>query len=102
MSEDPLYTRALEALSCVIDPEIGLNVVDLGLVYGIEPAAHEVLVRLTMTTPACPLAEQVVRDAEERLRRKGFTEVRIELVWDPPWSSERMSLTAKRALGWKR
>lgn len=92
--------RALAALREVVDPELGINVVDLGLVYGVEADWDRIRVRLTMTTPACPLGEQIVRDAEYVLRSLGAKEVRVELVWDPPWSPERMSEEAKRILGW--
>lgn len=98
----PLRERVVEALSQVIDPEIGLNVVELGLVYGVEVSeASEVRVELTMTTPACPLAEQIVRDAEDRiLGLQGVAALQVRLVWDPPWTPERMSASAKALLGW--
>lgn len=98
---DDVHALALAALHEVLDPELGMNVVDLGLVYGLEVEAGRVNVRLTMTTPACPLGEQIVRDAEERIRAcAGVTEVHVELVWDPPWSPARMSASAKETLGW--
>lgn len=105
MSEQPsvelLRARALDALREVIDPELGINVVDLGLVYGLEVDAGRVHVRLTMTTAACPLGEQIVRDAEQRLRAvDGVDQVQVELVWEPPWGPERMSDEAKATLGW--
>lgn len=101
MSED-LRARAMSALREVIDPEIGLNIVDLGLVYGLELAGTNVHARITMTTPACPLGEQIVRDAEEHLRAvPGAGEVRVELVWEPAWGPERMSPEAKETLGWQ-
>lgn len=93
--------RIEEALRQVIDPELGLDVVDLGLVYGIELEGAAVRVALTMTTPACPLGEQIVRDAEDRLRAiDGIDDVSVELVWDPPWDPTRMSPAARDALGW--
>lgn len=89
------------ALREVIDPELGLDVVSLGLVYRLEVVDGEVAVDLTMTTPACPLGEQIVRDAEAQLAAvPGVTAVRIALVWEPPWSPERMSDQAKEELGW--
>lgn len=96
-----LRAVALEALRDVLDPEIGMNVVELGLVYGVEVEAGRVHVRLTMTTPACPLGDQIVRDAEDRIHAcVGVSEVRVELVWDPPWTPSRMSESAKEILGW--
>ena len=98
-----LQDAALEALRDVIDPEVGLNIVDLGLVYGVEVVGADVHVRLTMTTPACPLGEQIVRDAEERLRAvEGLGEVTVELVWEPAWSPDRLSAAGKEQLGWNR
>lgn len=97
-----LRERVLAALQEVIDPELGISVVDLGLVYGVDVVeGGDVRVALTMTTPACPLGEQIVRDAEDRIRNlDGVGEVDVALVWDPPWSPERMSPAAKAALGW--
>ena len=98
---DDVRARVLEALRGVIDPELGLNVVDLGLVYGLEIKDGHVRLQLTMTTPACPLGEQIVRDAEDRVfALEGVNDVNVDLVWEPPWSPERMSDDAKRALGW--
>ena len=96
-----LRARVLAALREVIDPEIGLNVVDLGLVYGIEVCGGAVAVALTMTSPACPLGEHVARLAEQQLRAlEGVERATVSLVWEPPWSPERMSDPARRALGW--
>lgn len=95
--------RALvtEALREVVDPEIGLNVVDLGLVYAVDIDGGRVCVDLTMTTPACPLSEQIVRDAEERIRGvDGVEAVEVRLVWEPAWGPERMSASARATLGW--
>jgi len=96
-----LHARVLETLAEVIDPELGMNVVELGLVYGVDVEAGRVHVRLTMTTPACPLGEQIMRDAEERVRAvAGVEDVDVELVWEPPWTPSRMSPSAREALGW--
>lgn len=99
---EALREAALAALRDVIDPEVGLNVVDLGLVYGVAVDGGSVRVDLTMTTPACPLGEQIVRDAEARLRDvPGVAAVSVALVWDPPWSPAKMSPHARAALGWE-
>lgn len=103
LGDDDVHARVLEALRSVIDPELGLNVVDLGLVYAVDIDAGRVQLQLTMTTPACPLGEQIVADAEDRLLAvEGVSEARVDLVWEPPWGPERMSEAAKRALGWTR
>jgi metal-sulfur cluster biosynthetic enzyme len=101
MPDDAIRARALEALRDVIDPELGLSVVELGLVYGVEVEAGIVRARLTMTTPACPLGEEIVADADSRLRAiEGVADAQVELVWEPPWTPERMSPAAKELLGW--
>jgi metal-sulfur cluster biosynthetic enzyme len=97
----PLAERVEQALTRVIDPEVGLDVVSLGLVYGIVVAGNLVQVELTMTTPACPLAEQIVREAEAAVRSvDGVGAVSVLLVWNPPWTPARMRPEARRALGW--
>lgn len=90
-----------EALREVVDPELGVNIVDLGLVYGVEVAGDEVTVRMTVTSPACPLGELLARQAEAAIRRRwpGARRVRIELVWEPPWDPAMMSAAARKQLG---
>lgn len=101
MAEPSLSDQVWTALREVIDPEIGLDVVELGLVYGVEIDAADVTVQLTMTTAACPLGEQILEDATTRLQAvPGIGAVHVELVWEPPWSPERMSPAAKELLGW--
>jgi len=90
------------ALRSVIDPEVGMNVVDLGLVYGIEIAPDRVRVNMTMTTPACPMGAMITEDAREAIRdiAPEAAEVDVQLVWDPPWDSSMMSEHAKQRFGW--
>lgn len=90
------------ALRSVIDPEVGMNVVDLGLVYGIEIAPNRVQVNMTMTTPACPMGSMITEDAREAIRdiAPEGVDIVVDLVWDPPWSPERMTENAKRHFGW--
>lgn len=100
---DQLRDAALTELRGVIDPEVGINVVDLGLVYGVDVEGGKVRVRMTMTSPTCPLGEQIATDARARvLALPGVAEVEVELVWDPPWSPERLAPPARQALGWNR
>jgi len=91
----------LAALKAVIDPEIGINIVDLGLVYQATRNANGIDVALTMTTPACPLGEMMAEEIKLVLhdRFPGTADVRVELVWDPPWSPELMSEESRRQLG---
>ncbi|MBL8921393.1 MAG: metal-sulfur cluster assembly factor [Myxococcaceae bacterium] len=100
MSDD-LRAQALAALRNVIDPEVGLNVVDLGLVYDVAVSGADVTVKLTMTTAACPLGEHLRHQSEEALR--GLPDIgraTVDLVWDPPWTAERISPEGRLALGW--
>ncbi|HEY2978829.1 MAG TPA: SUF system Fe-S cluster assembly protein [Burkholderiaceae bacterium] len=98
----PLRDRVIAALRGVYDPEIPVNIYDLGLVYelDVDEAAHAAHVRMTLTAPACPVAQtfpEVVAAAVEQV--EGIDEVNVELVWDPPWSRERMSEAARLQLG---
>jgi len=90
------------ALRSVDDPEVGMNIVDLGLVYRIHVAPQKVHVTLTMTTPACPMGSLIVHEAREAVGPlvPHGGDVEVELVWEPPWSPEMMSTHAKQALGW--
>jgi metal-sulfur cluster biosynthetic enzyme len=91
-----------QALKKVEDPEAGMNVVDLGLVYGIELSPGKVRVAMTMTSPACPAAAYIADEVEAAIREvaPAQTEVQVELVWEPPWTPERMSEEARRQFGW--
>jgi len=91
-----------DALHEVLDPEVGVNVVDLGLVYGIAVQGDQVRVDLTMTSAACPLGAHLKDQAETAIRSHcpEAARVTVDLVWDPPWSPERMSAEARRSLGW--
>ena len=89
-----------KALREVDDPEVGINMVDLGLIYGIEINKGKVKVRMTFTTPLCPLGGLLVENVKERLKKvKGVKDVEVELVFDEPWTPERMSEDARKKLG---
>ena len=92
-----------ELLKTVLDPELGIDVVELGLIYGIDVGADGVRVRLTMTSAACPMGDMLLEDAERALAEglPAGTPSEIELVWEPPWTPERMSERAKHTLGWQ-
>lgn len=98
----PNEERAREALRGVIDPEAGMNIVDLGLVYRIEAAAERVRVEMTMTTPSCPVGPMLVDEAKAAIRAAlpDIAAIEVELVWEPPWSAAMMSERAKRHFGW--
>lgn len=92
----------LELLSAIPDPELGIGIVDLGLIYGIEIKDQKVRVEMTMTTPACPLHAQLRQSIEDAIQARlpGVESVDVVLVWDPPWHPMLMSLDARRRLGW--
>ncbi len=91
-----------EALRAVDDPEAGMNIVDLGLVYGIEIGERAVRVDVTMTTAACPMADMIVDQARDAIRAlvPEDAEVDVRLVWDPPWTPDKMSGIAREHFGW--
>ncbi len=97
-----LRERVIEALRQVYDPEIPVNIYDLGLIYGldVDEAEGRVAVRMTLTAPGCPVAQTFPATVEGAVGRvEGVREVSVELVWDPPWSPERMSEAARLQLG---
>lgn len=98
----PTEETVRAALYSVYDHEVGMNIVDLGLVYRIDASAEAVRVELTMTSPACPMGEMITEDARRALSAALPQEVavEIELVWEPPWTPERMSESARQTFGW--
>ena len=89
-----------EALTNVIDPELGLDFVELGLVYGVEIEGGTVSITFTLTTPACPIGPQVSEQMREFVGDlPGVSAVHPKMIFDPPWSPEMMSEDAKFALG---
>jgi metal-sulfur cluster biosynthetic enzyme len=91
-----------EALRQVDDPEAGMNIVDLGLVYGIDVTADAVHVDLTMTTAACPMAEMITDQARDVIAAIVPADINVDvrLVWDPPWTPDKMTGIAKEHFGW--
>lgn len=88
------------ALRNVIDPEIYQNIVDLGLVYGVEVTPEQaVAVTMTLTTPHCPLGPQIIENVEKELRAVGASAVTVDIVWSPPWTPDAMTPELKRLLG---
>lgn len=88
------------ALREVIDPELGCNIVDLGLIYGIDIADGAVAVRMTVTTPGCPMGDSLTTGVENALSVvPGVRSVSVEMVWDPPWSTELLSPEGHAFLG---
>lgn len=102
MSEIPAPDRAhvLEALCEVIDPELGYNIVDLGLIYSLEVEGGVVSITMTMTTPGCPAQDYILSGVYECSRNiPGVSGVDVDLVWEPRWCPQKMSPFAKAHLG---
>lgn len=93
--------RIIDALKTVHDPEIPVNVYDLGLIYAIDiEQGNQVTITMTLTNPNCPVADELPRQVSEAVRQvDGVQEVKIELVFDPPWSKDNMSDAAMLELG---
>lgn len=102
-AEEPggdLYDRVLEALRSIYDPEIPVNIYDLGLIYGLEIDGGHAVVTMTLTTPHCPVAESMPGEVETRVGAvPGVGSAEVNLVWDPPWDPQKMSDEAKLELG---
>ena len=93
-------TELLEALRQVVDPELMINVVDLGLVYDVEQVESKVTVEMTLTSPACPAGPQIMQQAKMALENlEDVDEAQIKLVMTPPWSPDRMTDEARDQLG---
>jgi metal-sulfur cluster biosynthetic enzyme len=99
---ESLRQPILDALTRVVDPEVAMSIVDVGLIYGITVDNEKVHVLLTMTSAACPVTDVILEEAEGELDRIVPPElaVHVELVWDPPWTMDRMSARARLFMGW--
>jgi metal-sulfur cluster biosynthetic enzyme len=96
----PTIDDVTDALRDVIDPELGLDFVELGLIYGVEVEAGAVHVTFTLTSPGCPIGPQVSEQIEEFVSElEGVDDVQSTMTFSPPWTPERMSEDAKFALG---
>ena len=96
-----LYEAVIEALKEIYDPEIPVNIYDLGLIYDVEiTPEHHAMIKMTLTTPHCPVAESMPGEVELRVGSvPGIGHAEVELVWDPPWDPQKMSDEAKLELG---
>jgi metal-sulfur cluster biosynthetic enzyme len=93
----------LQTLRGVNDPEVGVNIVDLGLIYSTEIHDDSVRIVMTMTTPACPMHSYLTEEVREAIlsQHEEVENVNVELVWDPAWSPQMISEKGKRQLGWR-
>jgi len=97
-----LQEKVIEQLRTVYDPEIPVNIYELGMIYDLDvDPSGAVNIRMTLTSPACPVAGSLPGEVEDKVRSaEGVTSVTVDLVWDPPWTPDRMSEVAKLQLGW--
>jgi metal-sulfur cluster biosynthetic enzyme len=97
-----LLPSIVAALERVVDPEVALNIVDVGLVYGVVVTDNRIDVNVTMTSAACPVTDVIVDDIETQLDRDMPPDmlIHVELVWEPPWTPDRMSEQARGFMGW--
>jgi FeS assembly SUF system protein len=93
-------TDVMKVLKKCYDPEIPINIVDLGLIYDVRVKESKVKIKMTLTAPGCPMHSMITEDIKQNVQKiKGVKDVDIELIWDPPWSPERMSASARKKLG---
>ena len=97
-----LLPLVAEALERVVDPEVAMNIVDVGLVYGVKVADGRMDVDITMTSAACPVTDIIIEDVENELDKSlpPDLKIHVELVWEPPWTPQRMSAKARSFMGW--
>ena len=89
----------ISAIKTVYDPEIPVNIWDLGLIYNIDITDQEIVITMTFTSPTCPMMEELMAQLKDAVQRiAGDTPVRVELVWDPPWDLSKMSDVARLEL----
>lgn len=97
-----MHPLVVEALMRVVDPEVALSIVDVGLIYGVTIDSRRALVRMTMTSAACPVAELIVEEVQAELDRvlPASCVIDVELCWEPAWTPDQMSERAKRFMRW--
>jgi len=95
-----IKNKCIEAVKKIFDPEIPVNIYELGLIYKIEvDEKNKVNVDMTLTSPNCPVAESLPNDVKESIKKvEGVSEVNLNLVWEPPWDQDKMSEAAKLEL----
>lgn len=98
----PEIGEIMTLLESVIDPEAGLSIVDMGLLYEVRPSERGVYIKMTMTSAACPMGDMIVSDIKRCLRGRYLAEenIDIEITFDPPWNPAMMSASARERFGW--
>ena len=101
MPDELVTSEAWQQLTNVYDPELAVNLVDLGLIYRLDVKDGEIQVEMTLTTPGCPMSDTMPEAVERALLLiPGVSRVSVDLVWEPRWEPEMMSESARRDLGW--
>ena len=96
----PTQQEITEVLKTCYDPEIPVNIVDLGLIYNIDINNSKVGIKMTLTAPGCPMSGMIMDEIKTKVGQvKGVKDVEVDMLWDPPWSPEKMSQEAKLQLG---
>jgi metal-sulfur cluster biosynthetic enzyme len=99
-TDEPLTEeRVFEALRSVYDPELPVNIVDLGLIYDVGISGRNVNIKMSLTTPGCGMGATIAKQAEMAIKPIGAKNVFVDIVWDPPWNPDMMSDEAKQRLG---
>ena len=94
-----LKDKIIDELKKIYDPELPVNIYDLGLIYDVKVEENKAKIKMTLTTPNCPVAESLPKEVKEgAMQVEGIEDVDLELVWDPPWSKDMMSDAAKLEL----
>lgn len=103
MTATPDIDTLRQALKRVSDPEIGANIVDLGLIYRLAYANGQLEIDMTMTSPACPMGDLIIDDIHTELERllPANIEIKLSVIWDPPWQPSMMSADCRGRLGWQ-
>lgn len=100
ITENQKQAGVWAALKWVLDPELGISIVDLGLIYKVEVMGHQAMIEMTMTSPSCPLSASIVDEVRLTVLKENdaLSEVQVDVVWNPPWRPERLSDAAKKIL----
>ncbi len=100
MASDDVVSReqVIDVLRAVFDPEIPVNVWDLGLIYDLQLQGNDVAIKMTLTAVGCPVGPQIAREIENKLQSVGAEQVSVNFVWSPPWSPARLTEDGKQAM----
>jgi len=100
ITENPKQAGVWAALKLVLDPELGISIVDLGLIYKVEVIGQRAMIEMTMTSPGCPLSVTIIDEVRLKVLKENYdlSGVQVEVVWNPPWTPELMSDEAKKIL----